>query len=108
MIPRNAWAPLAAGAAVLAALAYRKLKDNAPKNDQSWVGYLAEQTGAAVVDAVDGVLSGGVYAVGDKVGIPRTDADRGREALANGNYWEASFLLPAGDFISGTYNRIFN
>lgn len=96
--------PLIAGGAVIAALIWRKVAD-AKGPSQSWVGYMAEQTGAAVVDAVDGVLSGAVYAVGDKVGVPRTDAERGREELAAGNYWDASFHLPAGDFINGVWKK---
>lgn len=96
--------PLVAAGAVLAALAYRQISAG-KRNDQSWVGYMAEQTGAAVVDAVDGALSGAVYAVGDKVGIPRTEKSRGELAWERGDYLEASFYLPAGDFLSKVWHN---
>jgi len=71
-------------------------------------GAVGSSLGAAAVDMVDGVVTGTVITVGDKLGIPRTDYDKGQEALAAGDYWNASFLLPAGDFISGTWNRLIN
>ena len=95
--------PLIAGGAVVAALIWKKLSAGKADN-QSWVGYMAEQTGAAVVDAVDGVLSGAVYAVGDKVGVPRTEKSRGELAWERGDYLEASFYLPAGDFLSKVWH----
>jgi hypothetical protein len=89
---------LIAGGAVLAALLI------AGKN----AGAVGEGIGAAAVDMADGVISGTVFAVGDKLGIERTDAQMGEAALSNGNYWEASFLLPAGDFIAGSWRRLTN
>lgn len=68
--------------------------------------------GAGAVDLVDGVVSGGVYAIGERMGLPNTSQpttqDIGRAQLAAGDYWGASFNLPAGEFISGSWNRIFN
>ena len=73
------------------------------------VGYAV---GAGAVDLVDGVVSGTVYTVGNGLGLPDTRQpsilDQGRLELAAGNYWDASFHLPAGEFISGTWNRLFN
>lgn len=78
------------------------------KNPQG-VGYAI---GSGAVDMVDGVISGGVYAVGAGIGLPDTRqptiTDVGRAELAAGDYWNASFHLPAGEFISGAWNRIFN
>ena len=69
---------------------------------------LGGQIGAGAVDMVDGVIAGAVVAVGERVGIPQTDAERGAAELAAGDYWNASFQLPAGDFIAGTWRRLFN
>lgn len=69
-------------------------------------GVVGQNLGSAAVDMADGLISGVVLEVGEKVGLPRTDYDRGREALAQGDYWNASFLLPAGDFISGSWRRL--
>lgn len=68
--------------------------------------------GAGAVDLVDGVVSGGVFAIGDKMGLPDTrqltTIEKGRAQLAAGDYWGASFNLPAGEFISGSWNRLFS
>lgn len=69
-------------------------------------GAVGQNLGAAAVDMADGLISGAVLTVGDKVGLPRTDIDLGQDALQQGNYWEASFLLPAPDFISGVWKRL--
>lgn len=41
----------------------------------------AQAVGGAAVDMVDGVLSGAVFAVGDRVGVPVTNADRARQLM---------------------------
>lgn len=69
-------------------------------------GAVGQNLGSAAVDMADGVISGAVLSVGDRFGVPRTDAELGQEALARGDYWEASFLLPAGDFIAGSWRRL--
>lgn len=101
---------LIAAGAVLAAFAVSRM---ATKSDgSSWAGYLAEQTGAAVVDSVDGVLSGAVYGVGGRLGLPdtrqKTVIEQGRADLEAGNYWEASKNLPAGEFIGGVWSKIWS
>ena len=62
------------------------------------------------MQAVDGAISGAVFAIGDLAGLPdtsKTDVQaRGRAELAAGEYWSASFYLPAGEFIAGVWNRI--
>lgn len=64
--------------------------------------------GAGAVDLVDGVVQGVVLNVGDVVGVPRTDLEKGRAAMAAGDLWNASFLLPAPEFISGAWDHLFN
>lgn len=75
-------------------------------------GAVGESLGGAAVDMVDGVVSGGVFAIGDRLGLAdtreQTTIEQGRAQLAAGNYWDASFNLPAGEFISGSLSRIFN
>lgn len=64
--------------------------------------------GAGAVDLVDGVISGVVLNTGDALGLPRTDLEKGRAAMAAGNLWDASFLLPAPEFIAGAWDYVFN
>lgn len=63
---------------------------------------------STAVGVVADTAGGAVLGIGDAVGLPRTDLERGRDALANGDYWNASFLLPAGEFITGSWNRLIN
>jgi hypothetical protein len=66
---------------------------------------LGQQAGGALVDAADGVASGVVFGIGDRVGVPRTDAQACAAAKARGDLWEASKLCPAGDFLSAIWTR---
>lgn len=51
---------------------------------------------------VAGEVAGGVVkGVGEIVGIPDTDQTQCQRDLAAGNYWDASFSCPAGDFARG-------
>ena len=59
--------------------------------------------GSAVVDVVDGVISGGAIAIGDKIGIPKTNLTECERALAEGRTWDASFACPAGKFIGSFF-----
>jgi len=67
-----------------------------------------QSIGGAAVDLADGIFSGVVFGISDRLGVPRTDQERGREALDRGDYWGASLYLPAGDFISGMWNKFWN
>lgn len=62
----------------------------------------ARETGAAIggaaVDLVDGVVSGGVLAVGDMVGVPRTEPTKCEAAKAAGDLWAVSWACPAADY----------
>lgn len=64
-----------------------------------------QSAGAAAVDLVDGVFSGAVVAVGEKIGIPKTNIEQGRADMAAGNWWDASFNLPAGEFLRGVWGQ---
>jgi hypothetical protein len=81
---------LIAGGAVLAALAYVITK-GAKETGTS--------IGTAAVDLVDGVVSGAVVRIGEKVGIPATNLTECDKAKAEGRTWDASFACPAGDFL---------
>ena len=64
----------------------------------------AQQVGAAVVDAVDGVISGGVIAIGEKVGLQATNTSQCEQDKAAGRTWDASFSCPAKDFINYVFS----
>lgn len=52
------------------------------------------------VDMADKVVSTPVLAIGDAVGIPRTNESECQRAIREGRTWDASFACPAGDFLS--------
>lgn len=79
-----------AGGAIAAALVYVAVKG--AKGTGAGIG-------AGVVDFADGVLSGGVIAVGERVGVPQTNLTECERAKAEGRTWDASFACPAGTFI---------
>lgn len=56
--------------------------------------------GAGAVNMADGIVTGVVTSVGDRVGIPQTSADKCAAAKAAGDTWGASFACPASDFVS--------
>ena len=85
---------LAAGA-VLAAVAWVSLKG--PRA-------AAASVGSAAVDLADGVVSGTVVAIGERVGVPATNQTECQRAKAEGRTWDASFACPAGDFIRYLWN----
>lgn len=82
---------LYAGLAVLAAVVGVYVVRNAKGVGQA--------VGGAAVDLVDGVLSGGVIAAGDVVGVPMTNLTECERAKLEGRTWDASFACPAGDFL---------
>jgi len=92
-------ATLYAGLAVLCALgvAYWYFTDDDPST--GFFQDVGTEAGEAVVDLVDGVVSGGALAIGDKIGIPRTDMTKCQIAIAEGRTWDASFDCPASDFL---------
>lgn len=66
----------------------------------------AADIGGAAVQAVDGLVGGVVTGVGDLLGIPRTNKTAGQAAWDGGNYYEASKLLPAGDFLGNVWDAL--
>lgn len=64
--------------------------------------------GSAVVDAAGGVVAGVAEGLGDQIGVPRTDMTECERAKAEGRKLDASFACPAGDFISYSWDQIFN
>lgn len=72
---------------------------------QATVGGVGQQIGGAAVDAVAGVAGGVVLGIGDAVGLPRTDAEKGRALFEQGQWFEASKYMPAGDFIGALWGK---
>lgn len=62
-------------------------------------GLIADAAGG-VVGAVDDVASGVVIGIGEALGIPRTNETECEKALREGRNWDASFMCPAGKFLS--------
>lgn len=58
------------------------------------------------VGAVTGIGEGLVLGVGEAVGIPETNVAQGRQDVANGDWWSASFNLPAGEFIGSVWDHL--
>ena len=67
-------------------------------------GYLANQAAQNVVNAAGGVATGTVLAIGDTVGIPRTNLTKCQQDLMAGKTWDASFSCPAGDYLKYLYD----
>ena len=81
---------LIAGGAVAAALLWAALRGSKGTG---------ESIGGAVVDLADGVISGAVVGIGERVGIPATSMTECERAKSEGRTWDASFACPAGDFL---------
>lgn len=86
---------LIAGGAVLAALVWAATRG---------AKQTGQDIGGAVVDLADGVVSGGVVAIGERVGIPATNMTECERAKAEGRTWDASFACPATDFIKYVFD----
>ena len=61
---------------------------------------LGDTMGQAVVSFGTGAVSGASFAIGDAIGIPRTNLTECERAKAEGRTLDASFACPAGDFLS--------
>jgi len=59
----------------------------------------ARSVGQTVVEATTGAAAGAVEGIGQVVGIPLTDEQKGRAAAAAGDWWNASLYLPAPMFL---------
>lgn len=56
-------------------------------------------TGQAIGQAIGDGAAGVVVGLGETIGIPATDADRCRRAMAEGNGLDASLYCPAPDYL---------
>jgi len=81
---------LIAGVAVIAAVSYVAIKG---------VKNVGVAVGGGAVDLVDGIVSGSVETIGEKIGIPKTNMTECQKAQAEGRTLDASFACPAVDFI---------
>ena len=92
--------PLALGAAVtlvvIAGIWWTKTRGGS-------LSPLGAQLGGSAVDLADGIFTGVVTGIGERVGIPSTSASECDRAIAEGRYWDASFHCPAGTFIKGLF-----
>jgi hypothetical protein len=52
----------------------------------------------AVVDVVDGVVSGGTMAIGDVFGVPRTNKTTCQQNIVDGDGWAAFANCPLKDY----------
>lgn len=53
--------------------------------------------------AAGDIVGGGVVGLGEAIGIPATNMNECQRALAEGRYWDASFVCPAGTLIKGFF-----
>lgn len=64
-----------------------------------------QDLGAGAVNLADGAVTGVVTGIGERVGVPQTNADKCAAARAAGDTWAASFACPASDFLSYWWNK---
>lgn len=71
----------------------------------------AKNLSKATVDLAGNVAAGAVIGVGDQIGLPDTSqpsvVDEGHAAVARGDWLEASFKLPAPEFLAAVKDRLF-
>lgn len=60
---------------------------------------IAAGAAGAVIDAADGILTGTVVTIGEKLGVPETSVRTCEAAMQNGQKMAASQYCPAGRFI---------
>lgn len=64
------------------------------------LGGVAEDVTSGAVAAAGGAAVGVVKGTSEVVGIPNTDPVLCKQALAAGDYWNASFYCPAKEFLA--------
>lgn len=94
---------LIAGGIAVAGIAFFYLYGKGDTPGGGFFQDVGEGAAEAAIDLVDGVVSGGAIAIGDKIGIPRTNMTECEKALAEGRTWDASFACPAGTFIKSFF-----
>jgi hypothetical protein len=85
---------IAAGAGVLAVL-YIVLRGAKEAGRDA-----AAATVGTAVDLTDGVLQGSVEAIGERIGIPKTDEEKCNAAKAAGKTWDASRYCRISQFFN--------
>jgi hypothetical protein len=65
---------------------------------------LWDAAGDATVKAGDTVIAKPAIAIGDVIGVPRTNETECEKAKREGRTWDASFACPASDFLSYVFN----
>jgi hypothetical protein len=92
---------LGAGAVVaaLAWIAYRKVQSG-----ESFGYTVGSEIANGAFDMADGVLTGTIEAIGEKVGVPKTNLTECERAKLEGRTWDASFACPATDFVKYLWN----
>lgn len=68
-------------------------------------GGVAKDATKAAVNVAAGAIEGTTKGVGEAFGIPDTDMAKCRQALADGDYWDASFFCPVGALVSGVFGK---
>lgn len=58
------------------------------------------------VNLVNDTVGGAVVGVGNVIGIPETNLNECDRALAEGRYWDASFVCPAGRLVKGLFGDV--
>ena len=64
------------------------------------VAGVAEDVSSGAVALAGGAVTGVVKGAAGAAGVPDTDAAKCKRAIANGDYWDASFYCPAAEFLA--------
>lgn len=92
-----------AGVAVAALVIAYYLKKKA-ESAVAAVGEVAGELWDASKETADAVVAKPALAIGDAIGVPRTNETECEKAKREGRTWDASFACPAGDFLSYVFN----
>lgn len=67
-------------------------------------GGVAQDASRAVVNVAGGAATGVVHGVSDVIGMPVPERAACDAAKAEGRTWDASFMCPAGEFVSYVFS----
>lgn len=68
---------------------------------------VAEDVSKGAANVVSGAATGAVKGVANIAGIPDTNTDACKKAIADGRLWDASFACPAADFLKAGGSAFF-
>lgn len=68
---------------------------------------VAEDVSKGAANVVSGAATGAVKGVANIAGIPDTNMDACKKAIADGRLWDASFACPAADFLAAGGSAFF-